>query len=254
MFEQATLASGPAGKRVWTTILGVTTQFALVSGAILVPMIWPQVMPHSQLLATFVPPLPPGPPVKAVEVKPSAHTQTARPTHPFPLGLVEPTTVPHGVPKIEDEPTEAYVPGAITGDLRATGPGVEGAWFSNLPTNVHVEPPVVVAPVVKPPAAPEPIKQQYRVGGKVQLGHLLHRVEPLYPGIAKAAHVSGTVQLEAVVGTDGRVHSVRVIGGSPLLAKAAQDAVLQWVFEPTRLNDSVIEVIANIDVTFKLNQ
>jgi hypothetical protein len=61
MFEQATLVSGPAGKRVWSAFLGVTTQVVLVSGVIVAPMIWPQIMPRAQLLATFLPPVPPGP-------------------------------------------------------------------------------------------------------------------------------------------------------------------------------------------------
>jgi hypothetical protein len=64
MFEQATLTIGPAGKRVWTTMLGVTTQVALVSFAVLAPMVWPQVLPTARFLETLAPPLPPAPPPK----------------------------------------------------------------------------------------------------------------------------------------------------------------------------------------------
>ena len=62
MFEQSTLNNGPAGARAWTTFFGLTTQVALVSFAMLVPMVWPQVLPTAHLLETLTPPLPPAPP------------------------------------------------------------------------------------------------------------------------------------------------------------------------------------------------
>jgi outer membrane biosynthesis protein TonB len=49
------------------------------------------------------------------------------------------------------------------------------------------------------------------------------------------------------------VREVKLLNGSPLLARAAIDAVSQWVYEPSRLNGELIEIIANIAVTFKLN-
>jgi TonB family protein len=42
----------------------------------------------------------------------------------------------------------------------------------------------------------------------------------------------GAVQLEATVMADGKVKAVRVLGGHPLLAEAAVQAVLQWRYEP----------------------
>jgi periplasmic protein TonB len=253
MFEQSTLASGPNGKRVWTAILGVTSQVVLVGGAVMVPIIWPQVMPHSQLMAIFLPPVPPGPPAKGEPEKPVTRAR-AVPRTEF-HGFVAPSRIPTSVPVVVDEPVGTVV-GSPNGDSRATGVGVPDGFFSDLPVNaIRVEPPVIRAAVALPVAPKlEPVvTKQYRVGGDVKLGRLLRKVEPAYPPIAKAAHVSGVVQLEAVVGTDGRVHSVRVLGGSALLARAAQDAVMQWVYEPSKLNDVLIEVVANIAVTFTLN-
>ncbi len=252
MFEQATLASGPAGKRVWTTFLGVTTQVVLVIGAVLVPMIWPQIMPRAQLLATFLPPVPPGPPPKgdlakqrtAARVVPRAEYR----------GFIAPAHIPARVELIDDAPAANYVMGVPNGDARGLQPGIEGAFFRDLPVNAaRIEPPAV--PVVAPPkpASPAEEPKRYRQGGQVQLGRLIRKVEPLYPEIAMTARVSGAVQLEAVVGTDGRVREVKVLGGSPLLARPAVEAVLQWVYEPSRLNGERIEIIANIAVTFKLN-
>ena len=250
MFEQATLASGPAGKRLWTTFLGVTTQVMLVGGAVLAPMIWPQMMPHAQLLATFLPPVPPGPLPKGdlAKQRTAARVVPRAESH----GFVAPARIPSRVALIDDAPAANYVIGVPTGDPRGSERGIAGAFFIDLPANaVRIEPPAV--PVVAPPVSPSEEPKRYRQGGQVQLGRLIRKLEPAYPALAKTARVSGTVQLEAVVGTDGRVREVKVLGGSPLLARAAADAVLQWVYEPSHLNGELIEIIANIAVTFRLN-
>ena len=57
------------------------------------------------------------------------------------------------------------------------------------------------------------------------------RVMPVYPVIARKMKLSGTVKLTAVVAGGGRVTSIEVIGGHPLLIEAAQDAAKQFVFQ-----------------------
>ena len=47
---------------------------------------------------------------------------------------------------------------------------------------------------------------------------------------------------------------LEVIDGSPLLVRAALDAVRQWVYKPTLLSGEAVEVIAPITVTFSLNR
>jgi TonB family protein len=58
------------------------------------------------------------------------------------------------------------------------------------------------------------------------------RVVPDYPSLAKQMNVSGKVEMEAAVAADGRVVSVKVIGGSPLLVNCALDALKKWRFQP----------------------
>jgi protein TonB len=45
-----------------------------------------------------------------------------------------------------------------------------------------------------------------------------------------------------------------LVSGPSLLAKAAIDAVKQWVYQPTVLNGEPVEVQTQIDVNFNLNQ
>jgi protein TonB len=97
------------------------------------------------------------------------------------------------------------------------------------------------------------VTRRYKEGGRVALGALLHRIDPPYPTIAKAARVSGVVELECVVGVDGRIQEVKVKSGNPLLIHAAVDAAWQWVYAPSKLNGDPVEIITNLTFTFKLN-
>jgi protein TonB len=75
---------------------------------------------------------------------------------------------------------------------------------------------------------------------------------PVYPELALRMRVSGVVELEGVIGTDGRLRELRVLRGHPLLVAAALDAVRHWVYRPTLLNGVPVEVIAPISVAFQM--
>jgi protein TonB len=95
--------------------------------------------------------------------------------------------------------------------------------------------------------------KQFVVGGKVKMARLIHRVEPLYPPLARQTRVSGVVELVGIIATDGRIRELKLLSGSPLLAPAALEAVRQWVYEPTLLNGEPVELVATISVIFRLN-
>ncbi len=92
-----------------------------------------------------------------------------------------------------------------------------------------------------------------RVGGVVDPAEPVRRVDPVFPPLAIRMRVAGTVRLEGVIGTDGRIRELRVISGHPLLVQSAVDAVRQWLYRPTTLNGDAVEVICPINVTFRLN-
>jgi TonB family protein len=58
------------------------------------------------------------------------------------------------------------------------------------------------------------------------------KVAPVYPDLAKRMNVTGKVKIEVTIAPDGRVKSVRAVGGHPLLVQACQDAVKEWKFVP----------------------
>jgi TonB family protein len=106
------------------------------------------------------------------------------------------------------------------------------------------------------PQQSDPVKNvtRIRVGGTVASSKIDHMVAPIYPPIAKTAHVSGTVLLHCIIAKDGRMLEVSFISGPPLLMKAAMDAVRQWTYHPTLLNGNPVEVETTISVVFALGQ
>jgi protein TonB len=135
----------------------------------------------------------------------------------------------------------------FSADGGSEGPGLPGAGPS-LPgaTGDRVtvpEPPHAEPPHVRPTPRSE----------GVMAAMLVHRVEPQYPPIARAAHISGVVHLRAIIGKDGTVRELEVVDGNPLLAQAAKVAVQNWRYQPTRLNGEPAEVETYVTVNFVLN-
>jgi protein TonB len=90
------------------------------------------------------------------------------------------------------------------------------------------------------------------VGGKVQEANLTKKVLPVYSALARSTGVQGHVILDVVIGKDGTVQEVTLNSGHPLLAPAATDAVKQWTYKPTMLNDQPVEVKTQVDINFTL--
>ncbi len=74
---------------------------------------------------------------------------------------------------------------------------------------------------------------------------ITRQVAPTYPEVAKRINLSGTVKVIAVVGTDGDVKNVEPVGGSPVLLKAAEDAVSKWKFAPGSESRETVELHFN---------
>jgi len=88
----------------------------------------------------------------------------------------------------------------------------------------------------------------------VEAAKLVSSPEPIYPDLARRAGIQGDVVLHAIIGTDGRILELRVVAGSPLLVRAAVDAVQQWRYKPTLLDGEPVEVETTITVTFTLGR
>jgi TonB family protein len=69
------------------------------------------------------------------------------------------------------------------------------------------------------------------------------KVAPVYPDLARKMNITGTVKIQVVVAPNGTVKDAKVLGGHPVLAGAALDAVRKWRFEPAPVESSgVVEL------------
>ena len=257
MFETATFSYDPSSKRVWTTAMGFTGQAALIGCLMLAPLVSPQTLGRAFLVTGLVAPgapPPPLPPLRPRVEAPSQHGTTA-PTSTH--ALIEPTlsNIPPVARIFIDNPPEATGsgPGDPDGIVGGFDSGGRGGNFIREITRVvpAFHPPDVIhresVTTLPVPAKPPRITV-------IRMATPIYKVEPIYPPLAKQARVSGTVELLGVLGTDGRIHELKVLRGHPLLVGAALDAVRQWIFEPTLLNGQAVEVAAPITVNFILKQ
>ncbi len=90
------------------------------------------------------------------------------------------------------------------------------------------------------------------VSSGVAAGQLLVPIQPHYPAIAQQAHIQGTVVISALIGTDGRIASLRILSGPALLVQAAAEAIRQARYRPWTLNGEPVEVETTINVVFSL--
>jgi protein TonB len=104
---------------------------------------------------------------------------------------------------------------------------------------------------VPPPPPPPPIGPVHLHSGMKAPVKTTH-VAPVYPVVARQAHIEGVVILEAVLDDQGRVESVRVLRSISLLDQAAVDAVRQWRFTPALLNGQAVPVVMTVTVNFTL--
>ena len=93
-----------------------------------------------------------------------------------------------------------------------------------------------------------------RVGGNVQAANLIKKVQPAYPAEARSRLIQGTVEFTATIGKDGKIGTLTLASGPLALYESARDAVRQWVYKPTLLNGSPVEVVTRIDVAYTLSR
>jgi periplasmic protein TonB len=103
-----------------------------------------------------------------------------------------------------------------------------------------------IAPVK--PATPELLPAQSQ---GVVTGKLIKKVLPLYPDMARRAGVSGDVVMSGIIGTDGALHNLKVVSGSPLLRDAALTAAKEWRYSPYMLGNKAVEAETHITVSFR---
>lgn len=74
-------------------------------------------------------------------------------------------------------------------------------------------------------------------------GRVIRMPKPAYPAIARAAHASGEVRVQVVIGFEGEVIAASVLSGHPLLQAAAAKAARESLFTPTKYEGKPVKVV-----------
>lgn len=208
-------------------------QGILLSALALYPYLHPATLPKQALAMLLTTPAPPAAPANLPRQAASAsRTQPVMianllaapaliPRH-IAMGAMESTAPPEALPGAGIAFGQA---GSVPGDLIGTLPGM---------------------PVVRP----APPKGPVRVSSGVAAGLLLAPIQPVYPAIARAARIQGTVVVQATISKTGAIENLHVVSGPPLLQSAAVEAIRKARYRPFLLNEEPIEVETTIQVVF----
>ena len=245
---------------MFTTVVAVIIHVALVGAIVLTTLFATDVVDVPDSIDAVIvsappPPPPPPPPPAAAAPKAAARPQPAKVVQTV---APRPAPTPQPLPQVAAAAPVAALPEAPAAGSASGSPvpvgsfGVEkgipgGTAGGTIGGVVSPSAPPPPPPPKEPPPAP---KGPVRVGGKISAPQVVHRVNPEYPPVAQQSRVGGDVVLEAVVGTDGRVQSVRVVKSHPLLEAAAVNAVKQWRYEPLRLNGTPVPFVLTVTVAF----
>lgn len=228
------------GRRSWTTMTSFGLQAVIIGLLLLLPVLQTVGLPAVRTVSTPISlgrrsPDPIAGTVRSGAPR-TAQTNLANPR------LVAPGHVPTLISMVADEPSSQPPTGQDVG-IGGTGfpVGTDGGPLSTLISGNR--------PVLPPP--PPTITRAIRTSSMLE-GNLLHRVEPVYPPLAKAARIQGSVVLVAVISKAGTIDNLHAVSGPPMLVPAAVTAVSQWRYRPYILNSEPIEVETQITVNFLL--
>ena len=210
---------------------------------ILIPLVYADHLPEFRWRSVTV-----GPPPRPIEPPPvNAHPASGSraPIFDHAPRVFNPLRPNKDTPTYASQPSVLELPGELPiGNVQA---------LTVNPIGDPLGKPVVLAPPRPEAPKPAPPSGPIRVSQGVQMAKLIRQVIPIYPPMAKSAHISGTVRLIGIIAKDGTIRNLQLVSGHPLLTKSAIDAVSQWIYRPTLLSGEPVEVICPIDVNFTLS-
>jgi periplasmic protein TonB len=239
MFEDSLVESRVgevSSSRRWTTVASMSLQFAVAGLVIALPLLHPEAVSFEIEAPKMLLPLPPKPHAPPVRVQ--RITQAASNAD---LPDVSRPAITSAFPSDRDTSANEE-PSLLT-------PGNGMGMHTELPGEIlqgggGIRPSVSVGSVTP--------HKTINVSGGVSEGMLIAPIRPVYPSIARAAHVEGTVIVEAVISRSGTIESLHVLSGPMMLRSAALDAIQAARYKPYRLNGDAVDVQTTITVNFRM--
>jgi periplasmic protein TonB len=239
MFEDSLVESRVgqvSSSQRWSTLASVGLQIAVAGVVIALPLLHPEAVPFRlEEPKVWMPPVP-KPPVPVVQVRSESSSSSPSSVEaPIATRPLIATLLPGRETALTDAPPLLPIGGGMgTPDGLPSGIGVgDGHGLV-----------VTVAPAKAPVG-------RLRISSLSE-GMLIAPIRPVYPMIAKAARVEGSVVVEAVISRTGTIESLHVVSGPQMLQSAALDAIREARYRPYRLNGEPTEVQTRITVNFRM--
>jgi protein TonB len=251
LFASALVSSDAPKRTRFQQISGRVSLIAhvtVLAAIVLVPIFMPEELPEQgdRRVVFFDPPPPPPPPMqrgssaRPEQVKPDPPKKVSENTRPDFVAPIE-------TPRPEEKPLEPEAgvkdqfgseTGSDLGDALGMEGGIEGGVVGGVPGGVlgGMLGGTGTGAVMDFDSPPRVIKQ----------------ARPQYPQDAFVKKIEGTVLIEALVNSQGRVANARVIQSVPLLDAAALQAVYQWVFQPAMKHGRPVATIIHMPVAFRI--
>jgi len=233
LFESQHRVASP--RKRWTVVASISLQAAVASLLVILPLLHTEILPDNLRAPKMMVPLP-APPTPPRQMQQRVASAVASMVPVLGRVLAAPRITPS---RIDSTPEPPGPTAPFTG--MGTPTGLPDGLVTNTGTATSV---VVATPVQHKPMA---------VSAGVITGYLLAPIQPVYPRIAIAAHVEGSVVVEAVISKTGSIESLHVISGSPMLQTAAINAIRAARYRPFLLNGAPTEVQTTITVNFVLS-
>lgn len=239
MFERTLNSSwDERSRRGLMTLTSFGLQALAVGVLLVLPLLRPMGLPSLRQLST---PVSLGRPM---EEPPAAMTregaQNTAPNTAEDIPFRTPSRIPKGIAADgDDAPPQIGVAGPAISGLGSGDPGGVPHLFESGSRPI--------LPAVRPLPTVAPVRISH-----MSEGNLFHKVQPVYPALARAARIQGAVVLQAVISRQGAIENLKVLTGQPMLVPAAIEAVRQWRYRPYILNNQPVEVETQITVNFSL--
>jgi TonB family protein len=162
-----------------------------------------------------------------------------------------PTLSPRNAPPVEEPKKSAL------GDVRLATPVMNHRKTASVPGDS--EPTIDVSASESTGAPPSALGASHRsepaapvpIGGDVKPAKLLKSVQPVYPQMARTQHVSGNVQIDALIDADGNVSAMKVLSGPALLRDSALQSLKQWKYQPAELDGKPTSMHLTVVLQFR---
>jgi protein TonB len=214
--------------------ISIAAQSAILTAILLVPLFG-----KTERIALAITPIPPYYHGSAPERAPTTTSAPIRPIRNLCSTCYSPI-IPDHPATTDNSSQQDPVPGIGTSDGRE---GLQAPW--NIDIDDRRRQP-------ERPRDVRPPTPQRLVMTHLESAMLIHRVEPVYPPLARQTRREGQVELRAIIATDGTIQSLQVLKGDALFLRSTTDAVNQWRYRPTVLNGQPVEIETFITVIYTL--